>query len=79
VLKVLTRASPEQLIKCVEKLTPAMATLMGRERYIVIKTLFERCAVRGCEAEIQHLRVAVIGACGGDPKDLIPTVCYVRD
>jgi len=78
-LKLLARVSQRGLMDCVEKLVPVMPALIERERYTLVKTLFERCKVRECDREIQLLRVAVVDACGGDPKNLIPKFCHLRD
>lgn len=77
-IKVLARLSKDDLVACAEDIIPVMPTLVEKSRYNVIKTLLDRCAVRGATDEIQKIAKALVQACGGRDEDIVPTLCQLR-
>lgn len=67
VIKVLNRLSKEDLLEALEQITPQIAGLIERHRTMVVKTLLERCHIRG--ADTTALTEVIASACGSDPEN----------
>ncbi|KAK4096759.1 ARM repeat-containing protein [Parathielavia hyrcaniae] len=78
-IKVLNRLSKEDLADAVQKSLPEISSFVEKGRFNVIKTLFERCHVRGATAELGSLLPALTTACGGAWKHLIPKLCALDE
>jgi nucleolar protein 9 len=66
VCKAISRLSKEDLQEAVTSLAPEIPKLVDRNRTIVIRTLIERCAVRGIEVtEMQHIANQLSTVYGG--------------
>ncbi|KAH6615674.1 armadillo-type protein, partial [Chaetomium sp. MPI-SDFR-AT-0129] len=78
-IKVLNRLSKEDLADAVQKSLPEIGSFVEKGRLNVIKTLFERCNVRGATAELTTLLQALTTACGGNWKHLVPKLCLLND
>ncbi|KAK3319843.1 armadillo-type protein [Cercophora scortea] len=78
-IQVLNRLSKEDLADAVEKALPAMPVFVEKGRFNVIKTLFERCHVRGATDQMKPLLNALVAANGGDWKFLVPKLCFLDD
>ncbi|KAH6623526.1 armadillo-type protein [Chaetomium tenue] len=78
-IKVLNRLSKEDLADAVQKSLPEIPSFVEKGRLNVIKTLFERCNVRGATAELGTLLQALTTACGGNWKHIIPKLCLLAE
>jgi len=78
-IKVLNRLSKEDLADAVEKSIPQMQLFVDKGRFNVIKTLFERCDVRGAKDQIAALLKALTSANGNDWKHLVPRLCFLNE
>ncbi|KAK0376329.1 pumilio-family RNA binding repeat domain-containing protein [Colletotrichum limetticola] len=76
-LRVLNRASKDDLVEAVKKIVPAVPLLVTKARYNVLKTLFERCEARGAYEEKSALTRALTDALGSNPKDVVPKLCHL--
>ncbi|OHF04528.1 pumilio-family RNA binding repeat domain-containing protein [Colletotrichum orchidophilum] len=76
-LRVLNRASKDDLVEAVKKIIPAVPLLVTKARYNVLKTLFERCEARGAYEEKSALTRALTDALGSNPKDVVPKLCHL--
>ncbi|RDA90170.1 hypothetical protein CP533_0519 [Ophiocordyceps camponoti-saundersi (nom. inval.)] len=74
-IKVLARLSKDDLVEAVNKIAPTAPQLVAKSRFNVLKTLFERCAVRGASSETKLLMKGLREGCGSEPADLIVTLC----
>jgi nucleolar protein 9 len=77
VIRVLNRLSKEELEEAVEAMLPQIGDLVKRNRTVVIKTLVERCQVRG--ADIDALTETIGTAYGSDPSTLILKMSCIDD
>ena len=74
VIKVLNRLSKEDLLECLEQITPHISGLIDRQRTVVVKTLLERCHVRGIDTN--GLTQMISTAYGSDPENrLLKMAC----
>ncbi|KFA62009.1 hypothetical protein S40285_02115 [Stachybotrys chlorohalonatus IBT 40285] len=78
-IRVLNRLGKDQLIEAVDKIAPSIPQLVSKSRYNVLKALFERCAARGIQDQIKVLMKGLREGCGGEPADLIMTLCGWKD
>jgi nucleolar protein 9 len=78
-IKVLNRLSKEDLADAVEKSLPEIPSFVEKGRLNVIKTLFERCSVRGATAALDSLLPALTKACGGNWKHIVPKLCMLGE
>jgi nucleolar protein 9 len=78
-IKVLNRLSKEDLADAVQKSLPEIPSFVEKGRLNVIKTLFERCHIRGATAELGTLLQALTTACGGNWKHIIPRLCLLTE
>jgi nucleolar protein 9 len=78
-IRVLNRLGKDDLITAVDKIVPTMPQLVAKERYNVIRTLFERCAARDIKDGIKKLNKGLKEGCGPEPADLITTLCGLKD
>lgn len=78
-IRVLNRLGKDDLVTAVDKIVPTMPQLVAKERYNVIRTLFERCAARDIKDEIKKLNKGLKEGCGPEPADLITTLCGFKD
>lgn len=69
VSKVLNRLSKEDLLEALEQITPHISGLIERHRTMVVKTLLERCNVRG--ADTRAVTEVISTAYGSDPQKII--------
>ncbi|KAM4056614.1 nucleolar protein 9 [Hirsutella rhossiliensis] len=74
-IKVLNRLGKDDLIEAVGKIAPTVPQLVSKTRFNVLKTLFERCAVRGASDEIKQLMKGLREGCGSQAADLVMTLC----
>ncbi|RDA85228.1 hypothetical protein CP532_3276 [Ophiocordyceps camponoti-leonardi (nom. inval.)] len=74
-IKVLARLGKDDLVEAVNKIAPTVPQLVARSRFNVLKTLFERCAVRGASSETKKLMKGLREGCGSEPADLVVTLC----
>lgn len=74
-IKVLNRLGKDDLVEAVNKIAPTVPQLVAKTRFNVLKTLFERCAVRGASDEIKQLMRGLREGCGDQPVDLVMTLC----
>ncbi|KAL1875962.1 hypothetical protein VTK73DRAFT_9673 [Phialemonium thermophilum] len=74
-IRVLNRLNKEDLADAVEKSLPQVPVFLEKGRFNVLKTFFERCAVRKATAQIDSLLKAVLDALGGDSMSLVPRLC----
>ncbi|MCJ1467964.1 Nucleolar protein 9 [Pseudocyphellaria aurata] len=65
VIKVLDRLSKEDLQSAMERINPQIGLLVDRSRTSIIKTLIERCRIRG--ADVQSVGDELVRAYGTDP------------
>ncbi|OAA82383.1 Armadillo-type fold protein [Akanthomyces lecanii RCEF 1005] len=77
-IKVLNRIGKDQLVEAVAKIGPTVPQLVSKNRYNVLKTLFERCAARGLTEEIKQLMKGLREGCGSSPVDLVTTLCSLH-
>ncbi|RCI12316.1 hypothetical protein L249_0068 [Ophiocordyceps polyrhachis-furcata BCC 54312] len=77
-IKVLARLSKDDLVEAVNKIAPTVPQLVAKSRFNVLKTLFERCAVRVASSETKQLMKGLREGCGSEPADLIVTLCCLR-
>ncbi|KAH6847361.1 armadillo-type protein [Chaetomium sp. MPI-CAGE-AT-0009] len=78
-IKVLNRLSKEDLADAVQKSLPEIPSFVEKGRLNVIKTLFERCNVRGATTELGTLLQALTTACGGNWKHIVPKLCLLTE
>ncbi|KAL2163428.1 hypothetical protein VTH06DRAFT_5485 [Thermothelomyces fergusii] len=78
-IKVLGRMNKEDLVSAVQKALPEIPSFVEKGRFNVIKTLFERCNVRGATAELGSLLQALTAACGGNWKHIVPKLCLLSE
>ena len=78
VARALARYSKEDLVDAVGKILPVMSMLVEKGRFSVVKTLFERCEVRGATEELDSLTRALVDACGS-VEAVVPKICYLND
>lgn len=78
-IKVLVRLSKDDLAACVDEIIPVMPTLVEKSRYNVIKTLLDRCSVRGAPDGVEKVARALVQACGGRAEDIVPKLCLLRE
>ncbi|EQL00286.1 Armadillo-type fold protein [Ophiocordyceps sinensis CO18] len=78
-IKVLNRLSKDDLVEAVDKIVPTVPQLVSKTRFNVLKTLFERCAVRGASDEIKQLMRGLREGCGNQAADLVMTLCCLGD
>ncbi|KAL2186302.1 ARM repeat-containing protein [Thermothelomyces heterothallicus CBS 203.75] len=78
-IKVLNRLNKEDLANAVQKALPEIPSFVEKGRFNVIKTLFERCNVRGATAELGSLLQALTAACGGNWKHIVPKLCLLSE
>ncbi|KAK3290726.1 armadillo-type protein [Chaetomium fimeti] len=78
-IKVLNRLSKEDLADAVQKSLPEIPSFVEKGRLNVIKTLFERCNVRGATTELGTLLQALTTACGGNWKHIVPKLCLLAE
>jgi nucleolar protein 9 len=78
-IRVLNRLSKEDLVSAMEKIEPSVPQLVTKERYNVVKTLFERCSVRGLNDDIKKLMKGLREGCGSEPADLVTTLCCLKE
>jgi nucleolar protein 9 len=69
VIKVLNRLSKEDLVEALEQIRPHIASLLERNRTVVVKTLLERCHARG--ADTKALTEAISVAYGSDAQQRV--------
>ncbi|KAJ6785966.1 hypothetical protein PWT90_09144 [Aphanocladium album] len=77
-IKVLNRIGKDQLVEAVEKIGPTVPQLVSKNRYNVLRTLFERCSARGLSDEIKQLMKGLREGCGSKPADLVTTLCSLK-
>ncbi|PFH55877.1 hypothetical protein XA68_17471 [Ophiocordyceps unilateralis] len=77
-IKVLARLGKDDLVEAIEKIAPKVPQLVAKSRFNVLKTLFERCAVRGALSETKVLMKGLREGCGSEPADLVTTLCCLR-
>lgn len=77
-IKVLNRIGKDQLVEAVAKISPTVPQLVSKNRYNVVKTLFERCAARGLTEEIKQLMKGLREGCGSNAVDLVTTLCSLQ-
>ena len=77
VIRVLNRLSKEELEEAVEIILPQIGDLVKRNRTVIVKTLVERCQVRG--AETAALTDAIASAYGSDPSTLVLKLSCIDD
>lgn len=77
-IKVLNRIGKDQLVEAVEKIAPTVPQLVSKNRYNVLRTLFERCSARGLQDEIKQLMKGLREGCGSKPVDLVTTLCSLK-
>ncbi|KAF7537342.1 hypothetical protein G7054_g3864 [Neopestalotiopsis clavispora] len=75
-IRILCRLGKEDLAASVQKIIPEMPKLVSLSRFNVLKTLFERCNIREANGEVSALLRALVEACGGDKKVLVPKLCF---
>jgi nucleolar protein 9 len=78
-IRVLNRIGKDDLVEAIEKIAPSVPQLVEKERYNVIRTLFERCLARGLSDEIKKLIKGLKEGCGPSPADLIMTLCCLKE
>ncbi|KAL2210886.1 ARM repeat-containing protein [Sarocladium strictum] len=78
-IRVLNRLSKEDLVTAMEKIEPSVPQLVTKERFNVVKTLFERCQVRKMNDDIKKLMKGLREGCGSEPADLITTLCCLKE
>ena len=78
-IRVLNRLGKDDLVTAVDKIVPTMPQLVAKERFNVIRTLFERCAARDIKDGIKKLNKGLKEGCGPEPADLITTLCGFKD
>ena len=78
-IRALNRMGGEDLQSAVERIGPSVPQLVSKGRYNVIRTLFERCAVRGLDAEIKQLMRGLREGCGSEPGALVTKLCCLGD
>ncbi|KAH8173899.1 nucleolar protein 9 [Sarocladium implicatum] len=78
-IRLLNRLSKDDLVTAMEKIEPSIPQLVAKERYNVVKTLFERCSVRGLNDEIKKLMKGLREGCGSEPADLVMTLCCLKE
>jgi nucleolar protein 9 len=71
VIKVLERLSKQDLEEAVTSIIPQVPSLIERHRTTIVKTLLERCSVRGASGSIALLTTAVDQAYGSDHGTLL--------
>ena len=74
-IKVLERLSKEDLADAVHRVLPTVPALVAKGRFNVVKTLFERCHVRGAETEIAALLSSLQDDCDGGLLVLVEKLC----
>lgn len=77
-IRVLNRLGKDDLVAAVEKIEPTVPQLVTKDRFNVIKTLFDRCSVRGLSDEIKKLMKGLREGCGSEPADLVSTLCCLK-
>lgn len=77
-IKVLNRIGKDQLVEAVEKIGPTVPQLVSKNRYNVLRTLFDRCSARGLTEEIKQLMKGLREGCGPKPVDLVTTLCSLK-
>ena len=75
VIKIIERLNKEDLQSAVGQLSPQIDTLTKRSRTSVIKTLIERCRVRGVDT--QPISAALETAYGQEPSERLMTMLKV--
>jgi nucleolar protein 9 len=78
-IRVLNRLGKDDLVKAVDQIAPTVPQLVGKARYNVLRTLFERCSARGINDEVKRLNKGLKEGCGPEPADLIITLCCLKD
>ncbi|KAL2107650.1 hypothetical protein VUR80DRAFT_4959 [Thermomyces stellatus] len=78
-IRVLARLGKEDLVAYAENIIPVIPTLLEKSRQIVIKTLLDRCSVRGATEEAEKVTQALVQACGGRAEDVVPKLCFLRE
>ncbi|KJZ77174.1 Nucleolar protein 9 [Hirsutella minnesotensis 3608] len=78
-IKVLNRLSKDDLVEAVQKIAPTVPQLVAKTRFNVLKTLFERCAIRGAHEEIKQLMKGLREGCGDQAADLVTILCCLGD
>ncbi|KAK0625315.1 armadillo-type protein [Bombardia bombarda] len=78
-IQVLNRLSKEDLADAIDKSLEHMPVFVDKGRFNVIKTLFERCSVRGAADQIGPLLKSLTTVCGGDWKHVIPKLCFLNN
>jgi nucleolar protein 9 len=71
-IKVLNRLSKHDLAEAVDKVLPTVATLIEKNRFSSLQTLFERCNAREMQKQITALLDALANALHGH---LVPGLC----
>ncbi|PHH66313.1 hypothetical protein CDD81_7906 [Ophiocordyceps australis] len=74
-IKMLARLGKHQLADVVAQGVDAVPQLVAQSRFNVVKTLLDRCAVRGLADHIKTLVAAIKLACGPEPVHLVTTLC----
>lgn len=69
VIKVLNRLSKEDLLEALEQITPNIPGLIERHRTMVVKTLLERCQVRGADTEA--ITEVISTSYGSEPENRV--------
>ena len=77
VIRVLNRLSKEELEEAVEAMLLQIGDLVKRNRTVIIKTLVERCQIRG--TSIEGLTEAIAAAYGSDPSTLLLKMSCIDD
>lgn len=78
-IKVLNRIGKDDLVRAVEQIAPTVPQLVTKQRFNVIRTLFDRCHTRELTEEIKKLMQGLREGCGSRPVDLALTLCCLRD
>jgi nucleolar protein 9 len=78
-IRVLNRLGKEDLTTAVNQIVPTVPQLVAKGRLNVLKTLFERCSVRGLQDEIKALMKGLREGCGSAPQALVTTLCSLDD
>lgn len=74
-IRVLNRLGKDDLVDAVDKILPTIPQLVSKTRFNVLRTLFERCAVRGASKEIKQLMRGLREGCGTQEADLVMALC----
>lgn len=76
-IRVLNRLSKEDLQEALDAIYPQIAGLIERKRTVIVKTLLERCQVRGVDSK--KLVQSIAEAYGSEPSSLILKMACIDD